>query len=215
MHSEISVRGCLNDCSPPPGNSQVTHLGEKYLVIEGLHAGVVALAPPEPHGHDGGDADDEPHQVEDDDEGDEVDGRVGHGPESEVDEEEDGGDEEAEEGEGVAGDPGDAEAALVALDGLALGGVRVGEGDVEGEAVEGEVEAAEGEDQVDVGAVEAADDQAHQPEQDQQAQQGELWMEGSIVNLDSVILGLIHAKLFRECTVYTYWARNYYFPWVA
>ena len=72
MHSEISVRGCLNSSSPPRGtshrNSQVIHLGEKYLVIEGLHAGVVALAPPEPHGHDGGDADDEPHQVEDDDE---------------------------------------------------------------------------------------------------------------------------------------------------
>ena len=44
-------------------------------------------------------------------------------PEAQIDEEEDHGDEEAEKGEGVEGDPADAEAALVALDGLALGRV--------------------------------------------------------------------------------------------
>ena len=47
---------------------------------------------------------------------------------------------------------------------------RVSEGDVESEAVEGEVEAAEGEDDVDEGAVEAADDEAHEAEEDEQAQ---------------------------------------------
>ena len=41
-------------------------------------ARVGALGPPEPHGHDDGDRDDEPHKVEDDDELDEVDGGVGH-----------------------------------------------------------------------------------------------------------------------------------------
>ena len=137
------------------------------------YARVGALVPPQPHGHDDGDPDDEPHQVQHDDELDEVDGVVGHGPESELHEEEDDRDEEAEERQCVGGDPADAEAALVSLD-VALGDlVRVGEGDVEGEAIEGEVEAAQGEDEVDVGPVEAADDEARQAEQDDQGQQRE------------------------------------------
>lgn len=99
---------------------------------------------------------------------------VGHRPEPDIQEEADGHDQ-ADRAQDVDGDPGDAEGAVVVAGGFEQVGVGVGVDQVGRDHVEEEVKAAQRGHQIDVRAVKAAQDEAHQPEYrdgEQQVQHG-------------------------------------------